>query len=125
MAREDWFNDKEDGSLECSSSAARVGGKRKKAFQQDRKMETSTVMFIPSTRGGLLTRMMREREFELSKITKFKVKMQEAGGIQLARLFSTELAKGESCGREDLHPCRTSLKRPNCKQSSNSVWFCL
>ena len=47
-------------------------------------METSTVMFIPSTRGGLLTRMMREREFELSKITKFKVKMQEAGGIQMA-----------------------------------------
>jgi hypothetical protein len=60
--------------------------------------------------------MMREREFELSEITKFE--MQEAGGIQLARLFSTELAKGESCGREDCHPFRTSLKRPDCKQSS-------
>ena len=81
-------------------------------------MQTSTVMFIPSTRGGMLTKMMRDREFELSKIIKFKVKMQEAGGIQLARLFSSDLARGESSGREDCHPCRISLKRPNCKQSS-------
>jgi hypothetical protein len=33
---------------------------------------------------------MKEREFELSKITKFKVKRQEAGEMQLARVFSTE-----------------------------------
>ena len=31
--------------------------------------------------------MMRDQEVELSKITKFKVKMQEAREIQLARLF--------------------------------------
>ena len=36
MAREEWFKDQGDGS-----SAARVGGKRKKAFQQDGKMETA------------------------------------------------------------------------------------
>ena len=42
----------------------------------------------------MLTRLMRERELELAKITRFKVKMQEAGGIQLARLFSTDLARG-------------------------------
>jgi hypothetical protein len=75
-------------------------------------------MFIPSTRGGLLTRLMKERELEMAKITRFRVKMQEAGGIQLARLFSTGLAKCEPCGREDCNPCKSSSKGPNCKQAS-------
>ena len=77
------------------------GGKRK-GFQKDGKkdevkLETTTVMFIQSTRGGLLTKMMREREMELSRITKFKVKMQESGGIKLAGLFTTDLAKNQPC----------------------------
>ena len=81
-------------------------------------MQTTSVMFIPSSRAGLLTKMMREREQELSKITRFKVRMQESGGIQLARLFSTDLAKGGHCKRDDCHPCEGSDKRSNCKQSS-------
>ena len=68
-----------------------------KEKKSEAKIETSTVMFIPSTRGGLLTSMMRERETEMSRITKFKVKMLESEGIQLARLFSTDLAKGQPC----------------------------
>ena len=44
--------------------------------------------------------------------------MQESGGIQLARLFSTDLAKGEHCKRDDCHPCEGSDKRSNWKQSS-------
>jgi hypothetical protein len=44
----------------------------------DGKMQTSTVMFIPSTRGSLLTKIMRHRETELAKVTKFMVVMQEA-----------------------------------------------
>jgi hypothetical protein len=115
MAREEWYKDQEK-----TEEGPRYGGKggKKKPSQKDGKIQTSTVMFIPSTRGGMLTKMMREREQELSKITKFRVKMQEAGGIQLARLFSTDLARGESCGREDCHPCNSNVKRPNCKQSS-------
>ena len=68
----------------------------------------------------MLTSLMRERELEMAKITRFRVKMQEAEGIQrkLARLFSTDLARGEPCGREDCHPCKASSGRPNCKQAS-------
>jgi hypothetical protein len=62
-------------------------------------------MFIPSTKGGILTKMMRDNEIEMVKITRFRVKFQEAGGIQLARLFSTDPAKGESYQREDCPPC--------------------
>ena len=47
------------------------------------------------------------------------MRYQEAGGIQLARMFSTELAKGQHCGREDCQPCGTGEKRnPNSKQSN-------
>ena len=35
----------------------------------------------------------------------FRVKFQEAGGIQLARLFSTNLTKRESSQREDCLTC--------------------
>ena len=73
--------------------------------KEEEKIEEITVKFIPSTRGGLLTRMMREREAEMSRITRFKVKMHESGGIQLAILFSTDLAKGQPCGRHVGQPC--------------------
>ena len=61
---------------------------------------------------------MEERELEMAKINRFRVKMQEARGIQLARLFSTDLARGEPCVREDCNPCKASSKRLNCKQAS-------
>ena len=53
----------------------------------------------------------------MGKITRFKVKIQEEGGIQLARLFSIDLARGEPCGRDDCNPCKASKKRLNCKQA--------
>ena len=95
-----------------------MGVKRKKISQQDGSIQTTTVMFIPSTRGRLLRRLMQERE--MAKITRFRVKMQEAEGIQrkLARLFSTDLARGEPCGREDCHTSKANSGRPNCKQAS-------
>ena len=62
-----------------------MSNRSRKLFQQAGKIQTSTVMFIPSTRGGLLTKLRREKEQELANITGFKVKMQEAGGTQLGR----------------------------------------
>ena len=75
-------------------------------------------MFIPSTKRGLLKKMMREREIELSRITKFRVKMRESGGLKLAGLFSTDLAKNQPCGRLDCPPCTEGDGRTNCKKSS-------
>ena len=70
-AKEDWYLDKED-TAEDDQAGTKRGGMKKGAQKdgnrkKETKIETSTVMFIPSTRGGLLTRMMREREVELSK----------------------------------------------------------
>ena len=78
-------------------------------------------MFVPSTRNGVLIKALKEAETEMSKITRFQVRYQEAGGIQLARLFSTDLGKGLPCGREECHTCERygkDEKRPNCKQAN-------
>ena len=82
-------------------------------------MVTSTVMFIPSTRGGKLTAMMKENVEKMASMTKFKVKYQEAGGMKLAMLFNTNLAKGEHCQRQECQSCNSrSEDRPNCKTQS-------
>ena len=62
--------------------------------------------------------MMRESETEMSRIRIFKVKMQESGGIQLARLFSTDLAKGQPCGRKDCQKCEGSKAKTDCKKTT-------
>ena len=109
MAKESWYMDKEpteeDGQAGSKKRGRRIVFQKDGKVKDEERIETSTVMFIPSTRGGLLTRMMREREAEMSKITRFKIKMQESGGIQLARLFSTDLANGQHCGRQNCQPC--------------------
>ena len=116
LAKENWFQEaKNDGKLSKTKLRKRIfqkGGARQN-------MEASTVMFIPSTKGGILTKMMRDNELEMARITRFRVKYQEAGGIQLARLFSTDLAKGESCQREDCPPCSSKEEnKTGCKQQS-------
>ena len=116
MARETWYKDSQE-QVQTTSN-----GKRKGKFQKagDQNIKTSTVMFIPSTKNGTLIKTLKEAEIEMSRITRFRVRYQEAGGIQLARLFSTDLGKGQPCGREECQPCgrQDDEKIPNCKQSS-------
>ena len=53
------------------------------------------------------------------RITQFRRKVQEAGGIKLAGLFSTNISKGAHCQRDDCPPCNAGdEKRPNCKLSN-------
>ena len=70
MAKENWFQEaKNDGKLSKTKLRKRIfqkGGARQN-------MEASTVMFIPSTKGGILTKMMRDNELEMARITRFRV----------------------------------------------------
>jgi hypothetical protein len=77
-------------------------------------------MFIPSTKNGTLIKALKDAELEMSNITRFRVRYQEAGGTQLARLFSTDLGKGQSFVREECQPYGRldDEKIPNCKQAS-------
>ena len=121
MAKESWYLDRNSKETDYDTSRA-CGSKRrnKKPFHKaGNQVKTSTVMFVPPTRGGILARRMRENEEKLSQITKFRVKIQETGGTRLASLFSTELAKGEHCGREKCQPCGSKSEgRTNCKTQS-------
>ena len=81
--------------------------------------QTTTVMCIPSTKGRVLTSMLKEKEEEMVRITKFRVKYQEAGGVKHARMFSTNLAAGEACGRMECQSCESKTEgRLNCKLQS-------
>ena len=82
-----WYKDKD-------VEAKMKDGKKKETFQRagKEKITTSTVVFVPPTRGGKLVEMLTEKEVELANITKFRVKYQEAGGTKLGLLFSTDLA---------------------------------
>ena len=117
MARENWFK---DGNKETVSAEGWKRGKKPSSRQEETgRIPTTTVMFVPSTKGGLLARMLKESEMEMARITKFRMKIQESGGIQLARLFSTDLARGKHCGREDCQPCGMSEEsKTNCKQQN-------
>ena len=95
--------------------------KKSKKFQKaGDNIKTSTVMFIPSTKYSTLIRASKEAEIGMLNITRFRVRYQEARGIQLPRLFSTGLGKGQPCGREKCKPCvrLDDDKIPNCKQAS-------
>ena len=54
------------------------------------KVEISTVIFVPSTKGGILLAKLKEREETLSEITGFKVKYAESAGTSLLNIFPTD-----------------------------------
>ena len=115
MARENWYKDKQQEEKDKNNPELRKSNKNNS--QKAGKIQTSTVIFCPSSLRGLLIAMMKENEEKLSQITKFKIRYQEAGGRKLSMLFSTELADGEHCGRE-CPPCNSGEGRPNCKKRS-------
>ena len=62
----------------------------------------STVIFVQSTKGGLLVGKLREDEDRMAGVTGFRIKFQEAGGSKLIDSFDKDLGKGQHCGRK---PC--------------------
>jgi hypothetical protein len=80
-------------------------------------------MFVPTTRRGLLTTMLKEQEDKLSNMTGFRVKYQEAGGVQMGKLFSTDLARDQPCGRDQCWPCLTKKEGESKKCRDRSVLY--
>ena len=122
QSRTNWYEDKakEEQSDHEKRAFQKDGKMGKKTFQKDgNKVKTSTVVFVPATKRGKLTEMLKEKEEEMARLTKFRIRFQEAGGIKLGQLFSTHLGAGGPCGRLDCQPCESrDEKRPNCKAQS-------
>ena len=119
QARETWFRGDRDKGKD-GKLAERAFQKAGKSGMKS-KILASTVMFIPSTKNGILLKMMKENEEKLVEMTGFRVSYAESGGTQLGRYFSTNLATGRPCGRESNKciPCnRMDTKLQNCKARS-------
>ena len=124
LARENWFRSQEktESDQDGKRSFKEGGNKDKKtnSFKSSKKITASTVMFVPSSRNGILLKRMRENEEKLTDMTGFRVSYSEAGGTQLGRMFSTNLSSGQHCGRME-NKCRTcNVQEPrlNCKARS-------
>jgi hypothetical protein len=126
LKRSTWFRGrKEDESWENLPKQRSNGGirKKKKIFQRagekgKLKQAAATVVFVPSTRGSILLRSLKEDEDMMAGVTGFRVKYQEAGGSILTNAFNKNLGSGQSCGRTNCPPCRKPEGRENCKARS-------
>ena len=82
----------------------------RRAFQKDGKAGRSkdttnnTVVFVPSTKGGLLVRKLMDEDDKMAVLTGVRVKFQEAGGSKLVNCFEKDLGKGQYCGRKRCPP---------------------
>ena len=79
------------------------------------KTDNSTVVFVPSTRGGILLSSLKEEEDKMAEMTGFRIKYQEAAGSILANAFNKNLGIGQPCGRKNCPPCTESGGKVNCK----------
>ena len=119
MARQEWFKEKNDPEESPRNIRHQKDGNQRKQTR-DPGVPTTSVMFVPNTRRGILVNRLKEGEDELARITGFRIKYQEAGGVQLGKMFSTDLARDQPCGRNVCWPCQTSKEgeTKNCKARS-------
>ena len=88
MNRKNWFLDNDDEEKISTDQK-----KRKKGFQKAGRVATSTVVFIPNTRAGLLLRKMRESEERLSKVRGFRKEIVSALTLERAVTVGGFLAR--------------------------------
>ena len=76
-----------------------------------RNAETEAIMFVPSTPGSKLCRLLQEAEDRFSKLARLpRVKMVERGGKQLsAILCRSDPWTGRKCSREECFPCGSMI----------------
>ena len=67
---------------------------------------TTTLLFVPSTKDGRLTEMVREAENELAEYTGFKMKHVEKSGTKIQFMFPTEDLKRTPCMRQNCPICK-------------------
>ena len=79
------------------------------------KRAAATVVFVPSTKGSLLIKSLREDEDKMEELTGFRVKYQEAGGSVLSNAFNKNLGAGKECGRKECPVCNQAEAGADCK----------
>jgi hypothetical protein len=57
------------------------------------------VVFVPSTKGGLLVGKLREEEDKMAGLTGFMIKFQDPGGSKLIDSFEKDMGNGHGQGK--------------------------
>ena len=126
-----WFLDRKDqsegtdqepqeeaGRLHQGDHARKTGIKKANAAQNNTKVNTLTVLFVPQTPHGELAARLRQAEEELSKLVKYKVKVVEKSGAPIKSiLVKTSPVPEQKCSRADCHLCKSS-ENSKCKARS-------
>ena len=74
--------------------------KKMEKIEKMEKMEIKSVLFVPRTRNGELAKRLRQEEEQLSRMTGYKVKIVERGGMQVKNiLHKSNPWEGQLCGR--------------------------
>ena len=58
---------------------------------------------------------LRDDEEQMSELSGFKIKYQEARGSVLTNAFDKNLGRGQHCGRNNCPPCQNNDKKGICK----------
>ena len=123
LKRGNWFRGRVDKEPWEELPVPRAGGrtirKMKKPFRKTgnagMKRAAATVVFVPSTKGSLLLKSLREDEDRMEELTGFRVKYQEAGGSVLSNAFNKNLGAGKKCGRKECPVCNQAEAGADCK----------
>ena len=91
----------QDNLFRMNKDKENTGGEQMSNFLRDgkqvktKKLQPSTVMFVPNTRRGTLVKKMKLNEDRLTEMTGFKVNNVEAAGTKLGRVLSLDLSKNQ------------------------------
>ena len=108
--------------------------KERKKAKQDKKLnwykktgnqpEFKTVLFVPVTKGGTLAKEMKQREEEINKFSKERIKIIEDGGIKLKNmLVNKNPFKVEKCEQIKCALCKENSTKSNIPCNSNNVGY--
>ena len=138
MAKAEWYKDKDDNEDSQEAGGADNGSylrdakskiknlrKQKRLVTREetkdtRGLETTTVMFIQSSKREILINTLKEKERYWSELSGFKVKYVKSAGTPLGNLLSVDHSKGMKCGRDICPPCKINEEevRQNCRLRS-------
>ena len=123
LTRDNWYQENQEKGASSTNTFDTGGwkkGSKKAGKEKPSKIKPTTVLFVPSTKGGLLTKMLRQNEEEMVRITQFKTKVQEAGWIKTLTFCNyapggnfmkkSLFTEGEACSKcEDGMTCDDGL----------------
>ena len=94
------------------------------------KMKYKSVLFVPSTPGGVLTKQLKKREAEINRFESNRIKIVEKGGENIESILSKKDPFRKKSCLKDLCPICKSCKNPekiNIVCNTNNVgyqWIC-